>query len=158
MGTRPLGWYCRYSPSVNTRTLLVEAGGFEYDSDSYADELPYYEVVGGRRHLIVPYSLTYNDVQGTRDPALLLDYLTRGFDELRREGLAGRPKMMSIGLHPRLAGQAARTSALREFLEHALATDDVWFANRIDIARWWVANSDSFLPPSPSVSSGKGPQ
>jgi peptidoglycan/xylan/chitin deacetylase (PgdA/CDA1 family) len=144
LGSRPLGWYCRYSPSIHTRELIVEEGGFEYDSDSYNDELPYYENVNGKEHLVVPYTLTYNDVQGTRDPRLLLDYLRRGFDELRREGLEGRPKMMSIGLHPRLAGQAGRASALREFLEHALDQGDVWFANRIDIARWWADQYRSF--------------
>ena len=82
----------------------MEEGGFEYDSDSYADELPYYEAVNGRQHLVVPYSLTYNDVQGTRDPSLLLDVPAAWFDEMRREGLAGHPRIMSVGLHPRIVG------------------------------------------------------
>lgn len=136
-GSRPQGWYCRYGPSVNTRELIVEEGGFLFDSDAYNDDLPYLVEVGGRDHLVVPYSLTYNDVQ-TAMPDQLLDLLRRGLDELRREGAGGHPKMMSIGLHPRLVGQAGRTSALREFLEYALACGDVWIAGRTDIARWWL--------------------
>lgn len=120
-GARSLGWYWRYGPSVNTRELLVEEGGFLYDSDAYNDDLPYFTEVKARRHLVVPYSMTYNDMQGTRSPADFLDYCRRGLDELSREGDAGYPKMMSVGLHPRLIGQAGRTSALREFIEHALA-------------------------------------
>lgn len=93
---------------------------------------------------MAPYSLTYNDIQGTRSPSLFLDYLKRGFDELWLEGSPGRPRMMSIGLHPRLVGQAARTNALREFLEHARARGRVWFARRSDIARWWTEHSAEF--------------
>ena len=143
-GQRPLGWYCRYGPSVNTRELVIAEGGFLYDSDAYNDDLPYF-VQGARGpHLVVPYSLTYNDIQGTRSPGDFLDYCVRGLDELRREGAAGYPKMMSIGLHPRLIGQAGRASALREFIEQARARGDVWFARRIDIARWWVQHHKSF--------------
>jgi peptidoglycan/xylan/chitin deacetylase (PgdA/CDA1 family) len=143
-GQRPLGWYCRYGPSVNTRELVVAEGGFLYDSDAYNDDLPYF--VDGARgpHLVVPYSLTYNDIQGTRTPSDFLDYCRRGLDELRREGIAGRPKMMSIGLHPRLVGQAGRASALREFITYAQGLGDVWFARRIDIARWWMAHHAQF--------------
>ena len=142
-GQRPLGWYCRYGPSVNTRDLVIADGGFLYDSDAYNDDLPYF-VQGGRGpHLVVPYSLTYNDIQGTRSPADFLDYCLRGLDEFRREGAAGYPKMMSIGLHPRLIGQAGRTSALREFIEQARARGDVWFARRIDIAHWWLQHHSS---------------
>jgi peptidoglycan/xylan/chitin deacetylase (PgdA/CDA1 family) len=137
-GEAPAGWYCRYGPSVNTRELVVEHGGFLYDSDAYNDDLPYFVTVQGAEHLVVPYSLTYNDVQGTRSPGNLVDYLKRGIDELWLEGERGNPKMMSVGLHPRLAGQAARTSALREFIEHASGLGGVWFARRSDIARWWV--------------------
>lgn len=144
-GAAPSGWYCRYGPSVNTRELVVQNGGFLYDSDAYNDDLPYYVDVKGTRHLVVPYSLTYNDIQGTRSPNLFLDYLKRGLDELWREGASGQPKMMSIGLHPRLAGQAARTGALREFIEYAQAKGDVWFARRIDIAKWWNEHSDEFV-------------
>jgi peptidoglycan/xylan/chitin deacetylase (PgdA/CDA1 family) len=142
-GERPLGWYCRYGPSVNTRELVVEEGGFLYDADAYNDDLPYYVDVGGAQHLVVPYTLTYNDAryvlpQGYSGPADFFDSCKRGLDEYRREAEAGFPKMMSIGLHPRWAGQATRTSGLREFIEYALGTGDVWFARRIDIARWWL--------------------
>ncbi len=148
-GQRPLGWYCRYGPSVNTRELVVEEGGFVYDADAYNDDLPYFVEVKGKRHLIVPYSFTYNDgryvlPQGFGSPSDFFDQCRRGLDELRREGHAGYPKMMSIGLHPRWAGQAGRTSALREFIEYALGLGDVWFARRIDIASWWLEHHEEF--------------
>ena len=148
-GERPLGWYCRYGASVNTRELVVEEGGFVYDADAYNDDLPYFVEVKGNRHLVVPYSLTYNDgryvlPQGYASPTDFFDHCKRALDELRREGAAGYPKMMSIGLHSRWAGQAARTSGLREFIEHALAKGDVWFARRIDIARWWLEHHEEF--------------
>lgn len=137
-GSRPNGWYCRYGPSVHTRELLVEEGGFLYDSDAYNDDLPYFVEVGEKRHLVVPYSLTYNDIQGTRSPGDFLEYLKRGLDELWLEGSRGRPKMMSIGLHPRLVGQAGRANALREFIEYAQNKGKVWFARRDDIAKTWM--------------------
>ena len=119
----PSGWYCRYGPSVNTRELLVEEGGFVYDSDAYNDDLPYYVDVKGKQHLVVPYTLTYNDAKfgvlpSYGSPADFLDNLKRGFDQLWDEGET-HPRMMSIGLHPRLIGQASRIHALREFLGHA---------------------------------------
>ena len=140
-GERPLGWYCRYGPSVNTRELLVEEGGFVYDSDAYNDDLPYFADVRGKRHLVVPYSMTYNDgkfglLPGYGSPADFLDNLKRGLDQLWAEG-ATHPRMMSVGLHPRLIGQASRVHALREFIDHALNKGGVWFCRRIDIARWW---------------------
>lgn len=148
-GQRPQGWYCRYGPSVNTRELLVEEGGFVYDSDAYNDDLPYFTEVGGRQHLIVPYSLTYNDAryvlpQGYGSPTDFFETCKHGLDELWREGAAGYPKMMSIGLHPRLVGQAGRTAALREFLDYALNKGGVWFARRLDIARWWWDHHTEF--------------
>lgn len=147
-GMRPEGWYCRYGPSVNTRELLVEEGGFFYDSDAYNDDLPYHVDVKGKQHLVVPYSFTYNDgkfglLPGYGSPSDFVDTLKRGFDQLYAEG-ATHPKMMSIGLHPRLIGQATRISALREFLEYALAKEKVWFTRRIDIAKWWHANHASW--------------
>jgi peptidoglycan/xylan/chitin deacetylase (PgdA/CDA1 family) len=147
-GDRPRGWYCRYGPSVNTRELLVEEGGFVYDSDVYNDDLPYYVEVSGKRHLIVPYSFTYNDAryvlpQGFSDPSNYLDLCRRGLDYLWEEG-ATHPRMMSLGLHSRLAGQAGRTSGLRDFLDYAHEKGDVWFATRLQIARWWHEHSDSF--------------
>jgi len=147
-GTRPSGWYCRYGPSVNTRELLVEEGGFVYDSDAYNDDLPYYVDVKGKKHLVVPYSMTYNDakfgvVPSYGSPADFADNLKRGFDLLWEEGEIC-PRMMSIGLHPRLVGQASRIHALREFLEHAEKKGKVWFARRLDIARWWNDHSAEF--------------
>jgi peptidoglycan/xylan/chitin deacetylase (PgdA/CDA1 family) len=144
-GERPLGWYCRYGPSVHTRELLVDEGGFVYDSDAYNDDLPYFVTVAGTRHLVVPYSLATNDggfvrPVGFARPSDYFDRQRRALDELRREGAAGRAKMMSVGLHPRWVGQAARASALRDFIEYALGADDVWIARRIDIAQWWLAH------------------
>ena len=143
-GERPVAWYCRYGPSVHTRDLVVADGGFVYDSDAYNDDFPYFVTVRGRRHLVVPYSLTYNDLQGTLSPVDFLEYLKRGLDELWREGAAGYPKMMSVGLHPRIVGQAGRTSALREFIEHGLQLGNVWFARRLDIANWWIDHHEEF--------------
>jgi peptidoglycan/xylan/chitin deacetylase (PgdA/CDA1 family) len=144
-GERPLGWYCRYGPSVNTRELVVEEGGFLYDSDTYNDDLPYLTSVNGKKHLVIPYSLTYNDFRSPPSPSDFRDYLMRGFDEFWREGDGGHPRMMSVGLHPRAAGHAARVSILREFIEHAQAKGHVWFARRIDIARWWLDHQTEFL-------------
>jgi allantoinase len=147
-GERPRGWYCRYGASVRTRELIVAEGGFTYDSDVYNDDLPYYTQVGGKQHLIVPYSFTYNDgkfgmLPGYGSPADYLDNLKRGFDMLWEEGET-HPRMMSIGLHPRLIGQASRIHALREFIEYALGKGDVWFTRRIDIAEWWNAHHHEF--------------
>ena len=113
-------------------------GGFVYDSDIYNDDLPYYVQVKGKRHLVIPYSFTYNDgkfgmLPAYGGPADFADNLKRGFDQLWREG-ATHPKMMSIGLHPRLIGQASRIDALREFFDHALGKGQVLFTRRIDIA------------------------
>lgn len=147
-GARPLGWYCRYGPSVHTRELLVEEGGFVYDSDAYNDDLPYYVEVKGIQHLVIPYSFTYNDArfvlpQGHSGPEAFFDQLRRGLDYLWDEGET-HPRMMSIGLHPRLIGQAARTSALKQFIEYAQDKGGVWFARRIDIANWWNEHHHEF--------------
>jgi peptidoglycan/xylan/chitin deacetylase (PgdA/CDA1 family) len=147
-GIRPSGWYCRYGPSVNTRELLVEEGGFVYDSDAYNDDLPYYVDVKGTRHLVIPYSMTYNDAKfgilpGYGSPTDFVDNLKRGFDQLWDEG-GTHPRMMSIGLHPRLIGQASRVHALREFLEHVGNKGKAWFARRIDIANWWNEHQAEF--------------
>lgn len=142
-GKAPEGWYCRYSASVHTRELVVEHGGFVYDSDAYNDDLPYFVDVKGKRHLVVPYnSLPYNDARFVAGltPDGFLDMCRRGLDEYRREGLAGSPKMMTIGLHPRWTGQANRANALREFIEYAKGLGDVWFATRSEIAKHWLAN------------------
>jgi peptidoglycan/xylan/chitin deacetylase (PgdA/CDA1 family) len=138
-----LGWYCRTGPSVNTRRLLVEEGGFLYDSDAYNDELPYYAEVGGHRHLVVPYTMDVNDSKfanpaGFASGGDFLQYLRDSFDCLYREG-ATRPAMMSVGLHMRLAGRPGRAEALRSFLTYIGGFDDIWVCRRIDIARHWVA-------------------
>jgi peptidoglycan/xylan/chitin deacetylase (PgdA/CDA1 family) len=126
----------------------VEEGGFTYDSDAYNDDLPYHVEVGDKRHLVLPYTFTFNDgrfVQspGYAHPGDFFENLKRGFDYLWEEG-ATHPKMMSIGLHPRWTGQPGRASALRDFLDYAHEKGDVWFARRTDIARHWEANAHTF--------------
>jgi peptidoglycan/xylan/chitin deacetylase (PgdA/CDA1 family) len=141
VGTRPLGWYCRYAPSVSTRQLLVEEGGFLYDSDSYADDLPYWVGVGGRTHLIVPYTMVHNDAKilagGLLDPTAFTAMLRDSFDILYAEG-ATRPRMMSVGMHARVLGHPARIGAMSRFLDHVGAHADVWICRREDIARHWI--------------------
>lgn len=147
-GAPPAGWYCRYAASVNTRELVAEFGGpLLYDSDAYNDDLPYFTQVDGKRHLVVPYnSLPYNDARVTSGmtPTDYVDMCKSAIDEYRREGLAGFPKMMSIGLHARWAGQAGRAAAVRELIEYAQGLGDVWIARRADIAQWWLENGESF--------------
>lgn len=142
-GSRPVGWYWRYSSTPWTRELLVEDGGFLYDSETYNDDLPYFTQVHDKSHLVIPYTQTYNDVRfaiadGSVTPDGFFGFLRRGLDELYREGERGYPKMMNIGLHSRWAGQAGRANALREFIEYALDKGDVWFARRDEIAHWWM--------------------
>jgi len=144
LGARPQGWYCRYGPSVNTRRLIVEEGGFTYDSDAYNDELPYYVQVNGRPHLIVPYGLTNNDAKFIRGAMAtghdLFDYLRDAFDVLYEEG-ADTPKMMSVGLHLRLVGHPGRAAGLTRFLDYVATKPDLWICRRIDIARhWWATH------------------
>jgi putative urate catabolism protein len=140
-GQRPLGWYCRYGPSVNTRRLIVEEGGFLYDSDAYDDELPYWVAEGGRSHLVVPYSLVHNDTKyangtfGTSDD--WFNFHRDAFDMLYREG-ASQPKMMSVGLHMRLIGHPARAAGLERFLDYVSRHQGVWITRRIDIAKHWM--------------------
>ncbi|WAP67806.1 polysaccharide deacetylase family protein [Jiella pelagia] len=140
LGAPPAGWYCRYGPSLNTRALLVEHGGFLYDSDAYNDELPYWTTVGGMSHLVVPYSLVTNDAKfirgGTSTAEDFFVNLKDAFDWLRAEG-ASRPKMMSVGLHLRVAGHPGRAAGLARFLDYASRHDDVWICRRDAIARHW---------------------
>jgi peptidoglycan/xylan/chitin deacetylase (PgdA/CDA1 family) len=145
LGARPLGWNCRGWPSENTRELLIETGGFLYDSDSSADDLPFYERSGERPFLVIPYSKTYNDSRflmnpGFGSPRDFLDTLTMGLDELLREG-EQRPAMMTVAVHARWSGQAARAAAVRLFLEHACAQPGVRFMRRCDIATWWLKHN-----------------
>ena len=140
-GKRPLGWYCRTGPSVNTRRLLVEEGGFLYDSDAYNDELPYWLRITDKDHLVVPYSLTTNDSKFGRGWFSTADdffqFNKDAFDMLYAEGLT-TPKMMSIGLHQRLIGHPARAIGLKRFLDYIGKFDDIWICNRIDIAQHWI--------------------
>jgi putative urate catabolism protein len=141
-GARPVGWYTgRMSP--NTRRLVVQEGGFSYDADSYADDLPYWDTSYGRPHLVVPYTLDANDMrfatnQGFNSGDQFFAYLRDSFDVLYEEG-AESPKMMSIGLHCRLVGRPGRVAALARFVDHVTGHPDVWVTRRIDIARHWHA-------------------
>jgi allantoinase len=145
VGHRPLGWYCRYAPSASTRRLLVEEGGFTYDSDSYSDELPYWTTVetdsGLRPHLIVPYTLTNNDVKFMRGYMATADdfftFIRDAFDMLYREGESA-PKMMSVGLHNRIIGHPGRAAGLQRFLDYVAGFGDVWVCRRADIAQHWI--------------------
>ena len=142
-GHRPLGWYCRYGPSENTRRLLVEEGGFLYDSDAYNDELPYWEAVAGRAHLIVPYTMDANDGKffspaGFATGEDFYVYLKATFDQLYAEG-ESTPRIMSVGLHARISGRPARAHGLARFLEYAMGHERVWFCRRLEIANHWRA-------------------
>ena len=141
-GTRPVGWYSRWMPSIHTRDLLAAEGGFLYDADAYNDDFPYYATAAGRSHLVVPYSITYNDsfysYGQLSSPSDFVDYCRRGLDYLRQEQ-DGAPRIMSIGLHPRISGQAARTSAVAEIIEYAQSLTDVWVTTRREIAAYWLA-------------------
>ncbi|MCW2003383.1 putative urate catabolism protein [Xanthomonas arboricola] len=137
-GSRPLGWY-QGRTSPNTARLVAEEGGFVYDADSYADDVPYYDRRHGRAQLIVPYTLDVNDMKfvaynGFADGEPFFRYLHDSFEQLRSEG--GR--MLSIGLHGRIVGKPARAAALARFVDHVLASGDAWVARRIDIARHWL--------------------
>ena len=142
-GSRPLGWYTgRDSP--NTRRLVAEYGGFLYDADSYADDLPYWVEAAGKPHLVVPYTLEANDmrfstVQGFSSGDQFYSYLRDTFDVLYAEG-ATAPKMMSVGLHCRIAGRPGRFAALQRFLDHVMKHERVWICRRVDIARHWHQN------------------
>jgi allantoinase len=139
-GQRPLGWYTGRT-SERTQRLIAEEGGFLYDADSYADDLPYWVKVGDRDQLIVPYTLDANDMrfataQGFNTSDQFFAYLRDSFDTLYEEGDTA-PKMMSVGLHCRLAGRPGRIVGLKRFLDHVQAHDKVWICRRVDIARHW---------------------
>ena len=141
VGEAPVGWYIgRTSP--NTRRLLLEMGEWLYDADSYADDLPYWTAgENGKPHLIVPYTLDANDMRfsnpaGFTNGEQFFQYLKDSFDTLYAEG-ENRPRMMSVGLHCRLAGRPGRAAAVGRFLDYAGGHDKVWFCRRADIARHW---------------------
>jgi allantoinase len=140
-GTRPVGWMTG-RPGPNTRRLLVEAGGFLYDRDSLADELPYWLRVGDRPHLVIPYSYEANDNRFNENSGFstgddFVTYMRDAFDVLRREGQNGSPKLLSIGLHDRLIGRPGRCTGLIRLLEHMRSFEDVWFCRGVDIAEHW---------------------
>ena len=142
-GERPLGWYTgRCSP--NTRDLVMEEGGFLYDSDSYSDDLPYWESKGKKKQLIIPYTLDNNDMrfatsQGFNSGDQFFTYLKDSFDALYNESNHA-PKMMSVGLHCRLIGRPGRIQSLKKFLDYVLKHKNVWICKRIDIAKHWIKN------------------
>jgi len=142
-GERPNGWYTgRCSP--NTRDLVMEDGGFLYDSDSYNDDLPYWETRGKREQLIIPYTLDNNDMrfvtnQGFNTGDHFFSYLKDSFDTLYEEGKTN-PKMMSVGLHCRIIGKPGRIQSLKKFLDYVLKHEDVWLCKRIDVAKHWIKN------------------
>mgnify|MGYP003671048027 CR=1 FL=1 len=142
-GSPPLGWYTgRDSP--NTRNLIIEYGGFLYDSDSYADDLPYWVKGDNEPHLVIPYTLDTNDMrfatpQGFSCGDQFFAYLKDAFDVLYTEG-SKQPKLLNIGLHCRIIGRPARFKALQRFVEHVQSHDDVWICRRMDLANHWHKN------------------
>jgi peptidoglycan/xylan/chitin deacetylase (PgdA/CDA1 family) len=147
-GSRPVGWMTG-RPGPNTRRLLVEEGGFLYDRDSLADELPYWLNVGERTHLVIPYSYEANDNRfggngGFSTGEQFFTYMRDAFDTLHREGKNGSPKLLSIGLHDRLIGRPGRCAGLIKLLDHMRSFDDVWFCTGVQIAHHWRSK----FPPS----------
>jgi peptidoglycan/xylan/chitin deacetylase (PgdA/CDA1 family) len=143
-GERPVGWHTRSASSVNTRRLLLEEGGFLYDSDCYDDEIPRsHQGPGGRTHVILPYAFDTNDMRfapggGFVQPEDFARYCIHAVDWLLREG-ATRPRMLSIGLHPRIIGRPARMPGLEAVIEHVARRPGIWVARRRDIAAHWLA-------------------
>ena len=140
-GAPPAGWYCRYAAGLNTRRLVAEHGGFLYDSDSYADELPYWTEVSGRPHLVVPYSLAANDTKFVRGGMSVgrqfAEFLSDSVEMLLAEG-EEHPRMLSIGLHARVIGHPGRAMAFARFLDDLANREGVWITRRVDIARHWM--------------------
>ena len=141
-GQRPLGWYCR-EPSENTIELLVEEGGFLYDSDIYNDDLPYYVRVKDRNFLLIPYTPDTNDFHyfsnRFSNSGEFYDYMKDSFDMLYEESRK-EPKLMNVGLHVRISGRPGRTVAVDRFLRYVKKKRNVWIARRLDIAKWWLDN------------------
>jgi peptidoglycan/xylan/chitin deacetylase (PgdA/CDA1 family) len=146
-GRRPLGWYCRYGPSERTRRLVVEEGGFLYDSDAYNDDSPYFVQVQAKRHLVIPYTPDVNDFCFWNSPGFIqaedfYKYMKESFDVLYAES-AKYSRIMSIGLHPRIVGRAGRVRALKWFIDYAKQFHDVWFTTREEIAKAWLQREKS---------------
>jgi peptidoglycan/xylan/chitin deacetylase (PgdA/CDA1 family) len=142
-GAPPLGWHTRSATSVRTRDLLIEQGGFLYDSDAYNDDLPYVVETAAGPHVVLPYAFDTNDMRffnrgGFTFGSDFARYCIEAFDRLYLEG-ATAPRMLSVGLHPRIMGRPARIGGLEAFLDHALSRDGVWFATRAEIALAWRA-------------------
>jgi len=137
-GTRPYGWLSRYLHTENTRRLLAEEG-FTYHMDDFSDDVPFWEDVAGKPFIIMPYAVDSNDMKFWTDPALTPDqwlkYATDTFDWLYDEGVAGEPKIMSLGLHLRIIGRPGRIGAFESFLKHVRAREDVWIATRLEMAQ-----------------------
>jgi OHCU decarboxylase len=150
VGTRPRGFYLGRA-SMNTVKLSALEGGFDYISDSYADDLPYWIEVDGKAQLVIPYTLDSNDmrfaaIQGFNSGDQFFTYLKDAFDVLYAEGKAGSPKMLNIGLHCRLVGRPGRAASLQRFIDYVKAHDKVWLARRIDIAEHWKKVHPFALP------------
>ncbi|HEY2808975.1 MAG TPA: polysaccharide deacetylase family protein [Steroidobacteraceae bacterium] len=144
IGRPPVGWYTG-RPSASTRRLVVENGGFLYDSDAYNDDLPYWAEVSGKRHLVVPYSFDTNDSRLQRGGDFstgeqYFTYCRDAFDWLYRLGTQGRPRMLSLGLHGRIIGRPGRIGALARLLEHIQRHEGVWLSSRAAIAQHWIAH------------------
>ena len=154
VGERPRGWYTGRC-SENTVRLVAEEGGFDYISDTYDDDLPYWLDVDGRDQLIIPYTLEANDMRfavspGWSDGDDFFNYLKNAFDVLYAEGESDTPKMMSVGLHCRLVGRPGKIAAIRKFIEYIQSHDRVWCPRRIDIAQHWSAHHPPHVSLSPS--------
>jgi allantoinase len=142
-GTPPLGWHTRSATSARTRALLIEHGGFLYDSNAYNDDMPYMVDTEAGPHVVLPYAFDTNDMRffnrgGFTFGSDFARYCIDAFDRLHAEG-ARTPRMLSIGLHTRMIGRPARIGGLEAFLEHALSRGEVWFATRAQIAQAWRA-------------------
>ncbi|MFD2173812.1 allantoinase PuuE [Rhodobacter lacus] len=154
VGERPRGWYTGRC-SFNTVRLTAEEGGFDWISDTYDDDLPYWKRVGARDQLIIPYTLEANDMRFATAPGYIegeqfFTYLKDAFDTLYAEGAAGAAKMFSVGLHCRLIGRPGKIAGLKRFLDYARGFEGVWFATRGEIAAHWAATHPPQALPRPS--------
>ncbi len=162
LGRPPRGWYCRYSASLETRRLVVAHGGYDYDSDAYNDDLPYWTDVEGTPHLVIPYTMVTNDAKFLSGDVFaaadFANFLIDTFNVLHEEG-AEMPRMMSIGLHSRVIGHPGRVAALARFLDHIDGKPGVWVCRRAEIADHWRAHvrpeglvtPDVHLPSTPNA-------